>query len=40
VMMVNAPDEAMRQIQISFFLKGMTMIGAALIFTQLGVQRR
>lgn len=40
VMMVNAPDETMRQIQLSFFLKGMAMTGAALIFTQLGVARR
>jgi uncharacterized membrane protein YphA (DoxX/SURF4 family) len=40
VMMANAPDEQMRQIQLSFFLKGMTMTGAALIFTQLGVARR
>jgi putative oxidoreductase len=40
VMMVNAPDEQMRQIQLSFFLKGMTMTGAAMIFTQLGVAKR
>ena len=40
VLMVNAADETMRQIQLSFFLKGMTMTGAALIFTQLGVARR
>ncbi len=40
VMMANAPDETMRQIQLSFFLKGVTMTGAALIFTQLGVARR
>jgi putative oxidoreductase len=40
VMMANAPDEQIRQIQLSFFLKGMTMTGAALIFTQLGVARR
>jgi putative oxidoreductase len=40
VLMVNAPDETMRQIQLSFFLKGMTMIGAALVFTQLGVAKR
>lgn len=40
VLMANAPDEQMRQIQLSFFLKGMTMTGAALIFTQLGVARR
>lgn len=40
VLMVNATDESMRQIQLSFFLKGMTMTGAALIFTQLGVAKR
>ncbi len=40
VLMVTAPDETMRQIQLSFFLKGVTMVGAALIFTQLGVARR
>jgi putative oxidoreductase len=40
VMMMNAPDENMRQIQLSSFLKGMAMIGAALVFTQLGVARR
>ena len=37
--MLSAPDETMRQIQLSFFLKGVTMAGAALIFTQLGVAR-
>lgn len=40
VLMVTAPDEAMQRIQLSFFLKGITMTGAALIFTQLGVARR
>ena len=40
VLMANAPDEQMRQIQLSFFLKGMTMTGAAMIFTQLGVAKR
>jgi putative oxidoreductase len=40
VMMMNAPDETMRQIQLSFFLKGLTMTGAALLFTQLGVAKR
>lgn len=40
VLMVTAPDETMRRIQLSFFLKGVTMTGAALIFTQLGVSRR
>jgi putative oxidoreductase len=39
VLMVNAADEAMRQIQLSFFLKGVTMTGAALLITQLGVRR-
>lgn len=37
--MVNAADEGMRAMQLSFFLKGLTMTGAALIFTQLGVRR-
>ncbi|MEM9405646.1 MAG: DoxX family membrane protein [Acidobacteriota bacterium] len=37
--MVNATDDMMRGIQMSFFLKGLTMTGAALIFTQLGVRR-
>jgi uncharacterized membrane protein YphA (DoxX/SURF4 family) len=37
-LMVNAPDDANRQAQISFFLKGVTMAGAALLFTQLGVR--
>lgn len=37
--MVNATDETMRAIQLSFFLKGLTMTGAALLFTQLGVRR-
>jgi putative oxidoreductase len=37
--MVNAPDEQMRAIQTSFFLKGVTMMGAALLITQLGVRR-
>jgi putative oxidoreductase len=39
-LMVNAPDDANRQIQLSFFLKGVTMTGAALLFTQLGVGGR
>jgi hypothetical protein len=38
-LMLHAPDEASRQIQISFFLKGVTMTGAALLITQLGVVR-
>jgi uncharacterized membrane protein YphA (DoxX/SURF4 family) len=37
VAMVTAPDAQMQQIQLSFFLKGMTMIGAALLITQFGV---
>ncbi|MDX2170642.1 MAG: DoxX family membrane protein [Deltaproteobacteria bacterium] len=37
--MVSAPDETMRRIQLSFFLKGVTMAGAALLITQLGVAR-
>lgn len=36
--MVNAPDEQMRAIQLSFFLKGITMTGGALLITQLGVK--
>ena len=39
VWMVTAPDPQMRQIQASFFLKGVTMVGAALLITQLGVKR-
>jgi uncharacterized membrane protein YphA (DoxX/SURF4 family) len=37
--MVSNPDERMRAIQLSFFLKGVTMTGAALLITQLGVRR-
>jgi putative oxidoreductase len=37
--MVSAPDAQMRAIQTSFFLKGVTMTGAALLITQLGVKR-
>ncbi|MBI1816066.1 MAG: DoxX family protein [Deltaproteobacteria bacterium] len=37
--MVAAPDAQMAAIQTSFFLKGVTMAGAALLITQLGVQR-
>lgn len=40
VLMMTAPDETMRRIQLSFFLKGMTMAGAALIFSQVGVSKR
>ncbi len=35
--MVSAPDEQMRAIQTSFFLKGLTMTGGALLITQFGV---
>jgi uncharacterized membrane protein YphA (DoxX/SURF4 family) len=38
VAMVNDPDARLRQIQLSFFLKGVTMTGAALLVTQLGVR--
>jgi uncharacterized membrane protein len=37
VAMVTAPDPVIRQIQTSFFLKGVAMAGAALLITQLGV---
>lgn len=37
--MVTAADTQMRDIQTSFFLKGVTMAGAALLITQLGVKR-
>ena len=37
--MVGDPDARMRAIQLSFFLKGVTMTGAALLITQLGVRR-
>jgi putative oxidoreductase len=40
VMMVSDPDPQMRQIQTSFFLKGVAMTGAALLITQLGVRPR
>jgi putative oxidoreductase len=36
--MVSAPDARMAAIQTSFFLKGVTMTGAALLITQLGVR--
>ncbi len=39
VAMVTATDPRMQQIQLSFFLKGITMTGAALLITQLGVTR-
>jgi uncharacterized membrane protein YphA (DoxX/SURF4 family) len=37
--MVTAEEAMMRQAQLSFFLKGITMTGAALLITQLGVAR-
>ncbi len=37
VAMMTAADDQMRRIQTSFFLKGITMAGAALLITQLGV---
>jgi putative oxidoreductase len=39
VAMVTDPDARMRAIQLSFFLKGVAMTGAALMITQLGVRR-
>jgi putative oxidoreductase len=39
VAMVGDPDARMRAIQLSFFLKGVAMAGAALLITQLGVKR-
>ena len=39
VAMATAEDPQMRGIQTSFFLKGITMAGAALLITQLGVKR-
>jgi putative oxidoreductase len=38
VAMLTAPTEQMQAIQLSFFLKGMTMTGGALLITQLGVK--
>ena len=38
--MVSDPDERMRAIQLSFFLKGLAMTGCALLITQLGVRVR
>ena len=38
--MVTNPDARMRAIQTSFFLKGIAMTGAALLFAQTGVQPR
>ena len=39
VLMANATDPQMFRYQQSFFLKGVTMAGAALLITQLGVAR-
>lgn len=39
VAMVSDPEARMRAIQLSFFLKGVTMTGAALLITQLGVKK-
>jgi uncharacterized membrane protein YphA (DoxX/SURF4 family) len=39
VAMVTTPDPVIAQIQMSFFLKGVAMAGAALLITQLGVMR-
>lgn len=36
---LTTTDPQMQRIQTSFFLKGLTMIGAALLITQLGVSR-
>ena len=36
--MVANPDERMRAVQLSFFLKGVAMTGATLLITQLGVK--
>lgn len=38
--MASDPDPRMRAIQLSFFLKGLAMIGCALLITQLGVRRQ
>ena len=37
--MVTATDMQIRQMQLSFFLKGIAMTGGALLITQLGVAR-
>ena len=37
--MVANPDERMRAMQLSFFLKGVAMTGTALLITQLGVRK-
>ncbi len=38
--MIHAEGEAMRAIQQASFIKGFTLIGAALLITQLGVEHR
>ena len=38
--MVTSPDAKMRAIQVSFFLKGLAMTGAALLITQTGILSR
>jgi uncharacterized membrane protein len=38
VAMITAPEAQMRAMQVSFFLKGVAMTGAALLITQLGVR--
>ncbi len=40
VQMVNAPDEAVRLMQQAHVLKGIALIGAALIITQVGVVQK
>jgi hypothetical protein len=36
---VSDPDPRMRAIQVSFVLKGLAMIGCALLITQHGVRK-
>ena len=38
--MITAADAASRTMQMSFFLKGVAMTGAALLITQLGVRKQ
>lgn len=38
--MLYAADERMRAIQLSFFMKGLAMMGGALLITQLGARHR
>ncbi len=40
VAMLSAADPQIQRMQASFFMKGVTMTGAALLITQLGVGRR